>query len=207
MTVWQGVKRSSGWVVCQRLVALSAALASWGGPAQVHAADATAVVATATALPQRGILASTSDRGYGTQSNPSQWGGMELEGKNAPPVTASVGRGARSNWELTVFNNSEDLYTVTVALEQLDKAGGRLNMDSFTLSLQSGQRQSRSVPANLRSTGAVANLVSWKKVAKKGGALATPVAPPTPPARTNRATPTPVPMFSELDGWPQRPRR
>jgi len=207
MTGRQSCNRSGSSAVWPRFVTAGLALALCGGPVQVYAEDAPAVVATATPPPQRGILASTSDRGYGTQSNPAQWGGMELEGKNTPAVTASVARGARSNWDLKVFNNSEDIYTVTIALEQLDKAGARLNVDSFTFSLKAGQKQSRSVPATLRSTGAVANRVSWKKVPKKGAAAVTPVASPAAPARALRATPTPVPMFSDLKGWPQRPRR
>ncbi|NDC36948.1 MAG: hypothetical protein EBZ48_02725 [Proteobacteria bacterium] len=165
-----------------------------GGCVLAQAKDSPPAAPAGAPLPQRGSLASTTDRGYGTQSSPSQWGGLELEGKNAPPVSASVARGKRSNWELKVFNNSEDIYTVTIALDQLGSSGGKVKTDSFTFSLKAGAHQTRSVPASASSTGAAATLVSWKREVKRVPATATPaVAEGTPPAkRVMPAAPTPM---------------
>lgn len=173
----------------------------------VVAEDKPAVTATPTALPQRGALASSTDKGFGTQLSPSQWGGLELEGKGNPPLTASVYRGKRGNWELKVFNNSEDLYSATVTLEQLGTTGARVKIDSFTLSLGAGQYEIRSTPAHARSTGATANLVSWRKTAKRApqktpAPLASAAASDNPGASMAKPKPTAPP--SGFEEWPQR---
>jgi len=160
--------------------------------------------ATPTPLPPRGPLASTTNRGYGTQSSPSQWGGFELEGKHNSPVTASVYRGKRTNWELKVFNNSDDFYTVTIALEQLGKSDVKVKVDSFTFSLKAGEHQSRSVPMSASAMGAVANLVSWKKVAKKATVVPT-AATRVPTVIATPPKPRATPASSGFEEWPQRP--
>lgn len=159
----------------------------------------------ATPLPQRGALASTTDRGFGTQASPSQWGGFELEGKHNSPVTAAVSRGKKSTWDLVVFNNSADRYTVTIDLEQVGKTGARLKTDSFTLALRAGEKQSRSVPAQANSTGATVNLVRWAKEAKAVPPTATATAVAEAAATTRRVKPTPKPKEAGFEEWPQAP--
>jgi hypothetical protein len=159
----------------------------------------------ATPLPQRGALASTTDRGYGTQASPSQWGGFELEGKHNSPITAAVSRGKAGTWELSVFNNSEDRYTVTVALEQMGKSGGRLKSDSFTMALKGGEKQRRSVPAQATATGATVNLVRWSKEEKRIAPTATATAAAAQDAAARRVKPTPTPKSDGFEEWPQAP--
>jgi hypothetical protein len=175
-------------------------------PSPLLAQDAApSATPAATALPQRGALASTTDRGYGTQASPSQWGGFELEGKHNSPITAAVSRGKAGTWELSVFNNSEDRYTVTVALEQVGKSGGRLKSDSFTMALKGGEKQRRSVPAQATATGATVNLVRWSKEAKAVPPTATATAVAEAAATTRRVKPTPKPKEAGFEEWPQAP--
>lgn len=124
-------------------------------------------VSTPTALPQQGTLATTGDRGFGSQTTPGQWGGMQIEGTSGAPVSASVSRGQKNDWVLKVFNNSTDLYSVNLALEQVSASGGVLKRDSFSINLPAGKSDSRSVPAHALSTGANVVLRNWRSIAKQ----------------------------------------
>jgi hypothetical protein len=165
----------------------------------VAAAVAELPVSTPTALPQQGTLATTGDRGFGSQTTPGQWGGMQIEGTSGAPVSASVSRGRKNDWVLKVFNNSTDLYSVNLALEQVSASGGVLKRDSFSINLAAGKSDSRSVPAHALSTGANVVLRNWRSISKESGAakqaevLPTPTAPAAKKAVSARANRTPTP--------------
>lgn len=118
-------------------------------------------------LPATGRLAGTTVGGYGYTGFEGGWGGYDIEGEDSAPVTASISRVSAEDWELTVYNNSEDLYKVSLVVEQTDDRSRRLKQNPISVSLKAGESFSRLVRAHVLAKHAAVNLRKWTRVEKK----------------------------------------
>ena len=115
-------------------------------------------------FPQTGILAGTSSGGYGGTSI----GGWAQEDQREPaPISASVSRAGRDEWQVGVFNNSEDKYRVGIEVIQLGERGRRLKGTSMSLSLKPGDSVQRTVRQANGAIDAQVKLRNWKNLTKK----------------------------------------
>ena len=118
-------------------------------------------------LPSTGRLAGSSVGGYGHTGFEGAWGGENLDGKEASPISASVSRDSRKDWTVSVFNNSEDEYRLSLLVEQLNERSKRLKSNPLSLTLKAGESVERSVRGHVMASHATVNLTRWKKVEKE----------------------------------------
>ena len=120
----------------------------------------------ADSLPSTGRLAGSSVGGYGHTGFEGAWGGENLDGKEASPISASVSRESNKNWTVNVFNNSEDEYRLSLVVEQVDERSKRLKSNPISVTLKGGQSVERSLRGHVLASHATVNLKRWKKVEK-----------------------------------------
>lgn len=118
-------------------------------------------------LPSSGRLAGSSVGGYGHTGFEGAWGGENLTGENASPVSASVNRQDKQNWLVRVFNNSEDEYKLNLLIEQKDDTSRRLKSNPLSVSLKAGEAFERSIRAHVLAAHATVNLTRWSKIEKE----------------------------------------
>ncbi len=116
-------------------------------------------------LPAKGRIAGATNSGNGALAFEGVWGGENISGKDAPPISGSVNR-LGDEWEVNVMNNTEDKYRASLKLQQYDANKKRLKAESFSVSLKAGESYSRRYPAHGMAANADLDLSSWKKVEK-----------------------------------------
>lgn len=118
-------------------------------------------------LPASGRLAGSSVSGYGYTGFEGAWGGENLTGENASPISASVKRQDKQNWLVRVFNNSEDEYKLNLLIEQKDDTSKRLKSNPLSVSLKAGESFERTIRAHVLAAHATVNLSRWSKIEKE----------------------------------------
>lgn len=145
---------------------LSPALAQTTG-SQVAAPELTVPPEpTPTPLPQRGLLSKSSTFGYNTKLVESTWG-SEDSGKSEAPIAGSVSKRSDREWVARLYNNSDDVYSVSVEVRQLNAQGKRERSDSFSARISPQGSYERSLSSTARTVDAELELRSWKNLSAK----------------------------------------
>jgi len=134
--------------------------------AKVRAIPPTLAPPTPTPLPQKGVLSRSATENYNTKLVDAPWGGGG-DSAGTPPIAGSVSRKSEREWVAKLFNNSDDAYSVSVEVIQMDKAGKRERLDSFSTRLSAKGAYERSLTATERTADAQLNLVRWKNLSAK----------------------------------------
>lgn len=114
-----------------------------------------------------GMLAGTAVTG-GRGSMGSPWGTDDkFEASAVAPITASITRINDREWQLTVTNNSEDKFRVSLQLEQFANLNRRVKTDHYSYSLNAKQTVQRRVPAHPQSAQAQVKLRKWDRTKSK----------------------------------------
>jgi hypothetical protein len=121
---------------------------------------------TPTPLPQRGLLSKSSTFGYNTKLVESTWG-SEDSGKNEAPIAGSVSKRSDREWVARLYNNSNDVYSVSVEVRQLNAQGKRERSDSFSARIEPQGSYERSLSSTARTVDAELELRSWKNLSAK----------------------------------------
>lgn len=151
------VKSFSGTDIMRFLLILSLAFLTSGN----------LLAETGEKLPATGRLAGTTVGGYGHTGFEGGWGGYNIEGEDEAPITASINRISREDWELAVHNNTEDKYKVSLVVEQMDDRSRRLKQNPISVSLSAGESFTRVVRAHVLATHAAVNLRKWTRIEKQ----------------------------------------
>jgi hypothetical protein len=115
-------------------------------------------------LPKSGSLStSISTRNRNSTSVAEPWGGVNIQGKDASPISGSVSK-TQKGYVARMFNNSEDTYSVSVRVVQLGKNDNTLKTDSFSMTLKPGQSMERPVSAAPGVFSADLKLENWRKL-------------------------------------------
>lgn len=117
-------------------------------------------------LPQSGTLSATSSAGTSAEV-PNPWGGVSLDDGKPNPISGSVSKVSANQWMMKVFNNSQDPYSVSLEVEQLDTSGRRARSDYFSYTLKAGASAQQPISASPQTRDMRLNLRSWKNLAKK----------------------------------------
>jgi len=121
-------------------------------------------------LPKRGTLSATFQGGDEGIAVPSPWGAEESDmfTDGTTPVSGSVSRGMSGNeWVARLFNNSQDRFSVDVEVVQYNDRRQNVKSDSFSTTLQPGQRVERTFQARSNSHQAELNLRSWRNLSQE----------------------------------------
>jgi hypothetical protein len=121
---------------------------------------------TPTPFPQKGVLSRAATKNYNTKIVDGPWaGGGDSQG--AAPIAGSVSRKSGREWVAKLYNNSEDAYSVSVEVIQMNKSGKKEKTDSFSTRLSAKGSYERSLRATERTVDCQLNLVSWKNLTAK----------------------------------------
>ncbi len=120
---------------------------------------------TPTPLPQSGVLSRSSTFGYNTKIVEGAWG-SESDASSKPPITGSISKVSDREWVAKLFNNSEDTYTVSVEVKQMNAAGKRERSDSFSARLGPNENTERTLGATARTVDAELELRNWKNISE-----------------------------------------
>lgn len=124
-------------------------------------------------LPKSGSLSSSITGGYQNRAVAEPWGGTDSQGENVAPISGSVFRNGPRDWKMTIFNNSDDTYSVSVEVAQYGSTGNKIKGDNFSYTLRPRGSEERLVTGNDKTKDAQLNLRSWRKI---GGSKPTPAA-------------------------------
>lgn len=118
-------------------------------------------------LPDYGTLsASKASRGAGVTAD-GPWGEPDPLSRESAPITGSVSNMGGGRWQAKVFNNSQDPYSVSVAVRQFDSRGSVQKTDSFSFNLKAGESAQRDVSSGAGVTDCRLELVHWRNLAPK----------------------------------------
>lgn len=115
-------------------------------------------------LPKRGSLSKSITDVHDSRAVDGPWGGLDAQGGAAAPISGSVSRINQTLWRMKVFNNSDDTYSIDVAVNQFNKQGTKTKSDSFSYTLKPRQSAERDINAPAHTDQASLDLVSWKKL-------------------------------------------
>lgn len=116
-------------------------------------------------LPASGALASSGHFGRGNTGADLPWGSTDGGITNGgSPISGSITRINPNEWQLKVFNNSKDSYSVSLQVFQYNSSGSKVKTDSLSYSLAPGKSAERKIPAGISSDRAELNLGNWKKL-------------------------------------------
>lgn len=118
-------------------------------------------------LPKSGILSSSVSTGAVTNNIPQTWGSDSDTSGTEAPIAGSVSRMNPSSWQMKVFNQSKDTYSINVSVIQRDDRGSQVKTDSYSYTLKPGQNESRTVSAGNNSTNAVLELRSFTNLSER----------------------------------------
>ena len=121
-------------------------------------------------LPRSGTLSTTFQAGDEGIAVPAPWGAEESDmfDGGSTPVSGSVSRAMSGNeWIAKLFNNSGDRYSVDVEVVQYNDRQQTVKSDSFSTTLQPGQRMERTFQGRSNSHQAVLNLRSWRNLSQE----------------------------------------
>lgn len=118
-------------------------------------------------LPKSGSLSSTISGVHGSRNVPGPWGGSSARTEDkAAPISGSVSKVSAREWRARIFNNSEDTYSVNLAVHQFDRNDKKIKSDSFSYTLKPGQSVDRPISALATTEQCSLDLLSWKKLNK-----------------------------------------
>lgn len=117
-------------------------------------------------LPRSGSLSSSISGIHDSRAIPGPWGGVDVKGETASPITGSVSKISANKWQMRVFNNSEDSYSVSLAVHQYNRVGTKIKSDSFSYSLRPGASAERTLSSLAETEQCTLDLVNWKKTSK-----------------------------------------
>lgn len=115
-------------------------------------------------LPKSGTLSATAGRGNVVEG---VWGGVDLSGEQAPPVSGSVSRIDPNNFQMRAFNNSKDTYSLSLQVVQVDQRGNAVKRDSFSYTLKPNQSAERTVRSAPGAVDARLDVLRWKNLTEK----------------------------------------
>ncbi len=118
-------------------------------------------------LPKSGTLSTSISTGSVASQIPGVWGGVNAMGDDPAPIAGSVSRSSANSWEMKIFNQSEDTYSVNLAVIQTNDRGSQVRSDSFSYTLKPKQSESRSLPAGTGAVTASLDLRSFKNLSEK----------------------------------------
>jgi hypothetical protein len=117
-------------------------------------------------LPSRGLIAGTATGGFGSTQLDGPWGAGPGE-QGVSPVSGSCYKSDSSTWILRAFNNSEDRYSVSLGMVQLDVRNREIRADTFSVSLSAGQSVERKYGAHPQAVNCAVKLNRWTMTAKR----------------------------------------
>ena len=115
-------------------------------------------------LPKSGSLSSTVSGVYDSRVVPGPWGGVDPSGESSSPISGSVSRVSANKWVMKVFNNSDDTYSVNLAVHQFNLTGSKIKSDSFSYNLKPGESAQRDITSLAQTEQCSLDLVSWRKI-------------------------------------------
>ena len=113
-------------------------------------------------FPQSGRLAGKVSGGLKMDAL-GPWMGKQKDkgaGSSEKPLTASINK-ANGRWVVRVLNKSEDYYTASLKVVQIDSAGRNIRTNPFSVSLRAGQSVERTFVSSPRTSTAAVDLVRW----------------------------------------------
>lgn len=119
------------------------------------------------ALAGKGVISGSMSGGAAGMAMEGPWGGTDIEGSKASPISGSVGRGAERDWVARVVNNSEDTYRANMAVKQYDERGRVIKTDNFSVSLGPKTSTERTFRAHPTALNSDLELKSWKRFPKE----------------------------------------
>lgn len=121
-------------------------------------------------LPKSGNLSTSINSGSVSSSVPDPFGGIEIGEGEGSPISGSISRLDEDTWQMRVFNNSQDTYSVNLGVKQRDEDGRTLKSDSFSYTLKPGSSAERPIQAASGSREADLDLRSYSKIKKQKAA-------------------------------------
>jgi hypothetical protein len=118
-------------------------------------------------LPKTGSLAASSMLGTGPASFADPFGGEDPSGREKSPITGSVSRVTADKWEIKIFNNSKDSYSVSVDLIQRDLRSTEIRRDSYSYTLKPESSKSERIAVGVGAQTAELTLRHWSNRTKK----------------------------------------
>lgn len=117
-------------------------------------------------LPKSGSL-SDSGSGYSGTTLGGTWGGDALA---KTPISGSVSKKNGDEWQLKLFNTSEDRYQVSVSVVQYDANNRKVKSDAYPYTLNPAQSVQRVFRVSAITTRCSLELNNWKKFPRQKSA-------------------------------------
>jgi hypothetical protein len=152
--------------VC-RVGALVALVFSFSGQYAFAEAGKASEIVSDKVLPKTGSLAASSMLGTGPASFADPFGGEDSSGRETSPITGSVSRVPADKWEIKIFNNSKDSYSVSVDLSQRDLHNTEIRRDSYSYSLKPESVKSEKIAMGVGAQTAELTLRHWSNLTHK----------------------------------------
>ena len=120
-------------------------------------------------LQKTGTLASARGGSGYEGVNVGVWGqdDKDLYSEAAAPITGSVSQLNKREWVVKVFNNSEDRYSITLRVDEMNKAGKKIDYSTYSAVLAGGEKWERKFNARENTKQAELQLTSWKNLDEK----------------------------------------
>jgi hypothetical protein len=118
-------------------------------------------------LPKSGSLATSSISGAASATFPDPFGGNDPSGREVSPIAGSVSRLSSERWEMKVFNNADDTYSVSVDVVQRDLRGSEVKRDSFSYTLKPHTSKSEKLAVGPGAELAELTLRNWRNETRK----------------------------------------
>jgi hypothetical protein len=115
-------------------------------------------------LPKSGLLSGTYSLETDSTAVSEPWGNTGSAANSNSPITGSVSRISKQQWKASVFNNSEDSFSVSVKVKQIDSRGSVVKSDYFSASLKPKNSAERQFSSASSALNAELELLSWKKL-------------------------------------------
>jgi hypothetical protein len=117
-------------------------------------------------LPKSGNLSTSVMSGAATTEVPDPFGGIDISDEESAPITGSVSRIDQDTWRMRVYNNSQDVYSVNLGVQQRDDSGRVLKTDNFSYTLKPGTSAEQSIQSASGAYEAGLDLRSYRKLSK-----------------------------------------
>ncbi len=114
-------------------------------------------------LPKSGSLSISSSGTSASKNFPDPWGADNVVDSNSAPITGSVSKISPTNWVAKVFNNSDDTYSVSLAVYQYDRRNTKIKSDSFSYTLRPRESAERPISTSMNTEQCELDLLSWNK--------------------------------------------
>lgn len=118
-------------------------------------------------LPKSGTLSTSATSGSVNSKVPDVWGSDNDSKESAAPISGSVSKSDASNWEMKVFNDSDDTYSVNLSVIQKNERGAQVKTDAYSYTLKPKQSERRKITAGVGATSASLDLRSFNNLTKK----------------------------------------